>query len=124
MAKDFRQKLGRLGEGLACEHYVRLGFQLVVRNYRTRVGELDLVVTDGETIVFCEVKTRTSGGVPWEAVGEKKQRQVRRMAKIWLTESAESGDRLRYRDLRCDVIGVIVNCKGELLALDHLEGAF
>ncbi len=58
MSDDPRHSLGRLGERLAAEHLERLGYRVVARNYRTRFGELDLVVTDEEVLVFCEVKTR------------------------------------------------------------------
>lgn len=62
---DPRQTLGRRGEQLAAEHLERLGFSIVVRNHRTRHGEIDIVAYDGHTLVFCEVKkgsrtTRTS----------------------------------------------------------------
>ena len=58
MPADPRRRLGQLGEQLAAEHLVRLGFEIVERNYRTRWGELDIVAFDGRTLAFCEVKTR------------------------------------------------------------------
>ena len=121
---DTRRTLGETGERLALEHLGRLGFALVARNHRTRWGELDLVVFDGQTLVFVEVKARRAAaraGSPLEAVSETKQRQVRRMAAAWLTEVQ---DRPRSTELRFDVIGVTVDARGELLRLDHLEGAF
>src|SRR3954454_2782509 len=86
---DLRHHLGRIGEDLALAHLERLGYTLVARNHRTRYGELDLVVFDGSTLVFVEVKTRrasASGRAPWEALGQAKQRQVRRMASAFLVE--------------------------------------
>ena len=121
---DPRRTLGEAGERLALEHLGRLGFALVARNHRTRWGELDLVVFDGETLVFVEVKTRHASaraGDPLQAVSETKQRQVRRMAAAWLMEVH---DRPRSAELRFDVIGVTVDARGDLLRLDHLEGAF
>jgi putative endonuclease len=121
---DTRRTLGETGERLALEHLGRLGFALVARNHRTRWGELDLVVFDGQTLVFVEVKARRASaraGDPLEAVSQSKQRQVRRMAAAWLTEVQ---DRPRSAELRFDVIGVTVDARGELLRLDHLEGAF
>ena len=59
---DLRQHLGRIGEDLALAHLERLGYALVARNHRTRYGELDLVVFDGTTLVFAEVKTRRVSG--------------------------------------------------------------
>jgi putative endonuclease len=123
MASDLRHHLGRAGERLALEHLERLGYRLIARNYRTRFGELDLIVCDDTTIVFVEVKTRRVGAAagPLESVPPAKQRQVRRMAAAWLVDSS---DRPRVGELRFDVIGVTVDHSGELTRLDHLEAAF
>lgn len=124
MPTDLRQHLGRLGEDLALAHLRRLGFELVARNHRTRFGELDLVVFDGRTLVFAEVKTRRAsapGRGPWEALGAGKQQRVRRMATAFLLERT---DRPWSADLRFDAIGVVIDARGALVALDHLEAAF
>jgi putative endonuclease len=124
MSADLRQHLGRTGEDLALAHLRRLGFELVVRNHRTRWGEIDLVVHDASTLVFVEVKTRRASGVgrgPWEALHDRKRAQVRRMAAAYL---ADVQDRPRAVELRFDAIGVIIDARGRLVRLDHLEGAF
>ena len=124
MSADPRQLLGRTGEDLALAHLERLGYALVARNHRTRWGEIDLVVHDGQTLVFVEVKTRRatgSGRGPWEALHERKRAQVRRMAAAFL---AEVENRPRAVDLRFDAVGVMIDPRGRLVALDHLEGAF
>jgi putative endonuclease len=121
---DLRHHLGRIGEDLALAHLERLGYTLVARNHRTRYGELDLVVFDGSTLVFVEVKTRRASGSgrgPWEALHERKRRQVRRMAAAFLLEAT---DRPRSADLRFDAIGVVIDAYGKLVRLDHLEVAF
>jgi putative endonuclease len=121
MSTDPRHHLGRLGERLAAEHLERLGFAIVARNHRTRFGEIDLVACDGTTLVFCEVKTRRGRGDPWEALHPGKQAQVRRMARVYLSEAA---DRPRVARLRFDAIGVAIDGRGRLTRLDHVEGAF
>jgi putative endonuclease len=124
MSTDARRTLGRAGEQLALEHLERLGYVLVARNHRTRHGELDLVVHDGGTLVFVEVKTRrttASGGVPWDALHAAKQRQVRAMAAAFLRDVAQ---RPPARSVRFDAIGVVIDPRGRLVRLDHLEGAF
>jgi magnesium chelatase family protein len=69
MATSNGQHLGRLGEQLAESHFARLGFTVLARNHQTRWGELDLVLSDGRTLVFCEVKTRRLGsGEPFESL--------------------------------------------------------
>ena len=122
MSADPRSTLGRLGERLAAEHYRRLGYEVVARNHRTRHGELDLVVADERTLVFCEVKTRRRGsGTPWESLHDAKRDQVRRMARAFLAEVAE---RPRRPELRFDAVGVTLDDHGGLVRLEHLEGAF
>jgi putative endonuclease len=124
MSDDRRRQLGDTGEQLAAEHLNRRGFQILDRNFRTRWGELDIVACDGQTIVFCEVKTRLAsraGRDPLESIHPRKRAQVRRMAGRWL---AERNDRPRATDLRFDAIGVTLGADGRLIRLDHLEAAF
>lgn len=123
VSTDPRHVLGRIGEQLALEHLERLGFHAVARNHRTRFGELDLVVHDGRTLVFVEVKTRraTRGAVPWDALDERKRRQVRAMARAFL---ADVPDRPAAEEIRFDAIGVVIDPHGRLARLDHLEAAF
>jgi putative endonuclease len=121
---DLRADLGAAGERLAAAHLQRLGYVIVERNHRTRWGELDLIAHARGTLVFVEVKTRRSSaraGSPFEAVGPRKQAQVRRMAAGWL---ARVHDRPHADDLRFDVIGVTVDGSGALVALEHREGVF
>ena len=124
MSSDPRQRLGALGERLAAEHLVRRGFEILERNYRTRWGELDIVAFDGQTVVFCEVKTRRlSRGdrTPFESIHHRKRLQVRRMAGSWMHERPR---RPRAAEIRCDAIAVTLDRAGQLVAIEHLEGAF
>lgn len=121
MSTDVRHRLGRAGEELAAQHLERLGYVVLARNHRTRFGELDLVALDGRTIVFVEVKTRRGGGRPWDSLHERKRGRVRRMAIAYLHEVH---DRPRTREVRFDAIGVTLDARHRLLALEHLEDAF
>ena len=122
MTTDARKSLGRLGEQLAADHFARLGWTVIARNHHTRFGELDLVAVDGGTLVFCEVKTvRLGRGMPWDSLHARKRSQVRRIASLWLNEVA---DRPFFCAMRFDAIGVVVDGRGALVRLDHLEGAF
>jgi putative endonuclease len=118
---DPRHHLGRLGERLAAEHLERRGCLIVGRNHRTRYGEIDLIVMDGDILVFVEVKTRRGRGSPWDALHDAKRAQVRRMARAYLTEVP---DRPRAESLRFDAIGIQIDGRGRLTSLSHLEGAF
>src|SRR4051812_2424045 len=126
MATDPRRSRGALGERLAARHLERRGYEIVDRNYRTRHGELDLIAADRRALVFCEVKTRVSGGSrgpagPLDAIGPLKRRRPRASAGAGL---AAPPDPPPGEDVRFDALGVTISPAGELLALDHVEGAF
>src|SRR4051812_35408734 len=128
MATDPRRRHGEAGERIAEEHLQHRGYRILARNFRTRLGELDLVAADERTLVFCEVKTRLSGSLrgpaaPLDAIGTRKRGRVRGLARPGLAETA-TADRPRPKDLRFDAIGVILTPAGRLVALEHVEGAF
>lgn len=113
--------LGQWGERLAAEHLVSLGMEVLARNWRCDLGELDLVARDVDgTVVFVEVKTRsgTGFGVPAEAVGAVKARRLRTLACRWLLEHRPPG----ACELRFDVVG-IVRHRDEPPSLVHLRAA-
>jgi putative endonuclease len=113
------QIVGRLGEQLALEHYERLGFRLIDRNWRTAAGEIDLVVCDGAAMVFAEVKTRRSGGLdPLLSLTAVKRRRMRALAAAWLVEHPA---RPRTAALRIDAVAVVVDRGGALVALEQFE---
>lgn len=91
---------------MAAQWYERNAHVLLDRNWRCREGELDIVARCGDTIVFSEVKTRSSNayGSPAEAVGAAKQRRIRRLALLWLSEHD-----VHAADLRFDVVAVVGN---------------
>lgn len=111
-----RRELGARGEDLAAAWYVAAGYEVVARNWRCRIGELDLILRRGPTYVFCEVKTRTSAafGAPQEAVTRTKQLRLRSLAAQWLQDAAPA----RAADLRFDVACVLGD------EIEVLEGAF
>jgi putative endonuclease len=123
VSSDPRHELGRRGEQLALEHLLRLDYALEARNHRTRFGEIDLIVRDARTLVFVEVKTRRGphGGSVWDALDERKRRQVRQMARAYLHDTP---GRPPTRDIRFDAVGVVLCGAGSLLRLEHLEAAF
>jgi putative endonuclease len=96
--------------------YESKGYAVAARNWRSRSGELDLVLTLGNLVVFCEVKARTSAafGSPAEAVTASKQARLRRLAAEWLAAAGGGG-----RDVRFDVAAVLRGVEIEVI-----EGAF
>jgi putative endonuclease len=126
-AGDPRRRLGALGERLAREHLEARGFEILDANFRTRLGELDMVARDKRFLVFCEVKTRIRRGQPgplgpFAAIGSRKRRRLRMMAREWL--SARVVSRPRPPEIRFDAIGVEIAPSGRLVRLEHLEDAF
>jgi putative endonuclease len=99
-----RVRRGAAGESLAAAWYEARGWTVVDRNWRCRDGELDLVVRQRGTTVFCEVKHRrsTTFGSPAEAVTPAKQRRIRRLAARWLAEHPDARG-----DVRFDVAAVL-----------------
>ena len=94
---------GRWGEDRAAEHYRRLGYEILDRNWRSPTGELDLVVRDGSTVVFSEVKARRSAdyGPASSAVTVSKQRRIRQLAVEWLRAND-----VRAGSVRFDVVAI------------------
>lgn len=116
---DARPELGRHGEDLAADLLERSGYLVVERNYRCRAGEIDLICTDGETLVFCEVKTRRSDrwAQPHESVDHRKQVRLRRLAAEWMSDRRPGSVRVRF-----DVVSVIVGDREPQIS--HLVDAF
>jgi putative endonuclease len=119
VASSANQILGRLGERLALEHYERLGFRPLDRNYRTRAGEIDLIVSNRRTIVFAEVKTRRAGGLdPLLSITATKRRRMRALAAVWLIEHPA---RPYSASVRIDAVAVVVDDRGTLVSLEQVE---
>lgn len=111
--------LGERGERAAAEHLLREGYEILHRNYRFGRGEIDLIARKGGTVVFVEVKARSSEsyGAPEEAVTPGKVRRIRRIASAWMAVR-----RLSECDCRFDVIAV--ESSGGTLTVRHTEDIF
>ena len=110
-----RQSLGAKGEAQAARWFQDNGYQVVDRNWRCREGEIDLIVRLRRTIVFCEVKTRSSDayGLPAEAVTRAKRDRLRHLAAKWLAQSS-----IRPVGIRFDVAAIL---DGQI---EIIQGAF
>lgn len=102
---DDRISTGRRGEEIALRHLENNGYTILERRFRTRFGEIDLIADEGGDLVFVEVKTRTghSYGSPEEAVDQRKQRRLVRLASAYL-QRRRCGD----RSCRFDVVAVVL----------------
>lgn len=121
-----RRQLGRSAEEIACRHLRRLDWQILNRNWRIRMGEIDIVALDAKTVVFVEVKagrmdSRGPGPQrPVLAVGPAKQTRLRRLAEAWFAHRGGC----TYPDLRFDVVGITFDGEGRPASLEHMRAAF
>lgn len=119
---DERHELGKKGEEIALDFLVNKGFRLVKKNYKChRWGEIDIVMLDGEYLVFVEVRTKSNKahGMPLETIGYSKRRQIEKMAKLYLTnENVPDSIFCRF-----DVVGIILSNSGNP-QIEHYENAF
>lgn len=106
---------GSSGEDIATDYLRKQGFTIVTRNFRTRVGEIDIIAKRGDKLHFVEVKARTSDikGQPYEAVTRRKLEHLKKAAHIYLLQNKNQG-----LILSIDVISVRL----DLGTLDYFEG--
>jgi putative endonuclease len=112
-------QFGQKGESIAARHLKKCGYKILVQNYRNKIGEIDIIARDGDTIVFVEVKTRRNdhfGGPKW-AVTFHKQRKISMVALSYLKEF-----QLHDRRARFDVVAVLENDKKP--AVEIIKNAF
>jgi putative endonuclease len=117
---DGRIELGRWGEQLAANHLESLGYQILEHNWRCRRGEIDLVASTGEILVFVEVKTRRGRGhgMPEEALTRAKVRRLLELSQRYLLEHE-----LEDIEWRVDFVAVELNRQGELIRCEHVPNA-
>jgi putative endonuclease len=99
----YRQRLGKWGENLAVEYLVNEGYSIVDRNVRTPYGEIDIIASRSNQLIFVEVKTRatTNFGMPEESVTPKKQKHLIDAIEFYIQEHPDSDC-----DWRIDVIAI------------------
>jgi len=113
-----RRSLGVWGENIAAEYLQKKGMQIIERNFRCRLGELDIIARQGGYWVFVEVRTRSSAlcGLPQESITATKIKKVRRLAQAYLAQKL-----LTDVDVRFDVVAVYSAGK---TTINHIENAF
>jgi putative endonuclease len=113
------QEFGELGERIAERWLRRNGWRLVQRRFRSGHRDIDLIVAQGDTIAFVEVKARKGAefGDPVEAVNWSKQKELARSASVWIDRHGRPSDCYRF-----DVVGILV--EGERVRVRHVPNAF
>lgn len=114
--KNYNKIVGEKGEEIACNYLKNLGWTILERNFRySRISEIDIIAKDNDTIVFVEVKTRTSAsfGHPFEAINKNKLLNIFKAGLSYLQKTKE-----HYKRYRIDIISVLGKHKPEI---EHLK---
>lgn len=113
-----RRHLGIKGENIAVRYLIKKGFQILDRNFRCRLGEIDIIAMDKGCLVFIEVRTKSSikYGLPQESVTQAKINKLRRLAQFYLVQKS-----LYDINIRFDVIAVTII---DNLKVTHIKNAF
>lgn len=116
-----QKRLGEWGENQARCHLETRGYVFIERNFRVSEGEIDLVMQDGDIVVFVEVKTRTSDsfGTPEESVSREKRKRLMRAAWAYLQERERID-----ASWRIDVVAIEASPNWTIQRLDHYQSAF
>jgi putative endonuclease len=116
---DDRQGLGRYAEERAAQHLTRKGYEILDRNWRCEVGELDLIAKDGTCLVCVEVRARRGRmlGTPEESITAVKQARLVELAQAYTLAHDWRGD------YRIDIVAIEMDRRGHFLRLDHYENA-
>lgn len=98
-----KKELGAKGEEIAVRYLKRRGYRIIERNYRSRLGEIDIIAEEGDDLVFIEVKTRSDilFGSPFESVTVQKQKQLSKVALEYISKQD-----CHNRPARFDVVGI------------------
>lgn len=109
-----KQHKGARGEEKACEFLQGQGYRILERNYRCRLGEMDIIAREGRTVVFVEVKARSSErfGLPQESIGPQKRRRMTAIALYYLKTKGWLGEPARF-----DVAAVSLDSASEAVTL-------
>ena len=110
--------MGKKGEDIAADYLTAKGHRIIARNYRMAKVEVDIISVIGLTVVFTEVKTRStdSYGYPEESVKAKKKEMLQQAMDSYLTENAIK------EEARFDIISIVTNANGT--EVYHIEDAF
>jgi putative endonuclease len=116
-----RKWLGRQGEDAAAHYLETSNYQVLCRNYSCRLGEIDIIASERDVIVFVEVRSRSSAdyGLPQESVNSRKKIKLRQLAWHYLKTVGRINVSCRF-----DVIAVLFDGNGRVKKLEHIENAF
>lgn len=114
-----KKEIGQKGEDLAANYLKELGYQILERNYRCKLGEVDIIARENDTLVFIEVRTRSSldFGLPQESINRRKRHQISKVALEYMIRK-----KLKNIPARFDVVAISLKPGKE--KVDHIKDAF
>jgi putative endonuclease len=118
--KQFNYKKGKQGEEIARDFLIKKGYQIIKSNFQTRFGELDIVASKDNFLVFVEVKLKTGidFGLPEEMINPKKLQQVQRTAEAFLLQN--NNLKTEFKQYRIDAICITLD-NNEINKINHYE---
>lgn len=118
MEKTTKQK-GDIGENIATDYLEKRNFKIIEKQYRKRFGEIDIIASDNNTIVFIEVKLRKSSalGHPLESITKSKIEKIYKVADSYLRENELIDSLIRF-----DVVSILL--ENNLYTVEHIKNAF
>ena len=117
----FNKNIGFYGENLACEYLKNLNYKILAKNYKNKLGEIDIISKYNDTIIFTEVKSRytNSYGSPMESVTYYKQKQIIKVSSYYILTN-----KLHNHNIRYDVIEILFNTFNQNFTINHIKDAF
>ena len=121
MGDNYRAEFGRMAENLALRYLQKQNLNLLERNFRSRFGEIDLIMQENNTIIFVEVRARKTDAFlhPLESVDYKKRNKIRKTSQVYMQKTAAWN---RF-DMRFDVIA-LTGSRGRGMKIDWIKAAF
>ncbi len=120
---DDTKHLGQWGEVTAGNYLINKGYMILDRNYRTAIGELDIIAQKNGVLVFVEVKTRDAINadhfLPEESVNRHKQSKLKKLAEIYINNHRYKDD----QEWQIDVISVILDKSTKKVTINHIQNA-
>jgi putative endonuclease len=119
-ARPLKDRVGHAGEAAALAYLKEQGYRILARDWRCRLGQIDIVAEDGETLVLVEVKARrgTGFGTPQEAVDERKQRKLRMLLELYRVQTHRT-----KQPCRIDVIALLMDGALTVTKVEHIKDA-
>ncbi|WHH59432.1 YraN family protein [Petroclostridium sp. X23] len=120
----YKKQIGALGEQEAANYLIKNHYTIIDKNFRCRLGEIDIIAREGEYIVFIEVKTRKDCrfGIPAEAVDYYKRNKIIQIAQYYLMQKRMHGRNIRFDVV--EVIGCVTGHKPDIKSVRVIKNAF